>query len=146
MTESDPKTMQLKNQLHQEIKRLIKECHVQYFISGMDRGIDTWFAEIVLKLKRKYPVMLECALPYEEQAADWNESDRNRYFRIIESADKESILQTQYTSDCLLRRNEYMLNLSDYVIVVFSEEKTNTITALQNAKQNGITIIELHVD
>ena len=43
-------------------------------------------AEIVLELKKQHPqITLECAIPYERQAAYWSEPLRNRY--MVDHAD-----------------------------------------------------------
>lgn len=44
---------------------------VTHFIAGMALGIDQICAGIVLELKQEYStITLECAIPYEEQAAN----------------------------------------------------------------------------
>ena len=55
------------------------------FTGHRPKSVDMYAAEIVLALKEKYPqITLECAIPYERQAAYWSESLRDRYFSIAE--------------------------------------------------------------
>ena len=91
----------------------------EVYHSGMAQGVDMYAAEIVLELKKQYPqITLECAIPYERQAVRWPEALRNRYFSIAEHCDKETMLQTHYTQDCLWKRNQYMVDHADIVLAV----------------------------
>ena len=109
----------LKESLKELIIELIEKDGVNYFISGMNKGVGMMGAEILIELKNKYPdIALECALPYENQASKWSERLRNRYFNTIAHSDKEVLLQTRYTDDCMNRLNEYMNDESDFVITV----------------------------
>ena len=109
----------LKESLKGAIIELVEKEGVNYFISGMNKGIDMMGAEIVLELKSKYPELeLECALPYETLASDWSERLRDRYFGTIERSDKEVLLQTRYTDGCMDRLNKYLNDESDFAITV----------------------------
>ena len=89
------------------------------FTGHRPKSVDMYAAEIVLALKEKYPqITLECAIPYERQAVRWPEALRNRYFSIAERCDKETMLQTHYTQDCLGKRNQYMVDHADIVLAV----------------------------
>ena len=86
--ESDERCAALKEKLRSLIIRMIEEEGVTHFISGMAQGVDMYTAEIVLELKKQYPqITLECAIPYERQAAHWSAAlrDRNRY--MVDHAD-----------------------------------------------------------
>ena len=107
--ESDKRCIALKKQLRKLIVQLIEQHNVTHFISGMAIGVDMYAAEIVLDLKAKYPhITLESAIPCETQATKWSEPLRDRYFKIAERCDKETMLQTQYTPDCMQKRNRYI--------------------------------------
>lgn len=107
--EQHPDCLHLKELLRQEIVRLITEERVTHFITGMALGADQICAGIVLELKETYPqVELECAIPYEEQAAKWKVPQRDRYFDIIVRSDTATQIQGTYTRDCMRKRNHYM--------------------------------------
>ena len=117
--ESDERCTALKEKLRSLIVKLIEEESVTHFISGMAQGVDMYAAEIVLELKKQYPqITLECAIPYERQAARWPAALRNRYFSIAEHCDKETMLQRQYTRDCYWNRNKYMADHADILLAV----------------------------
>lgn len=144
MNEKHPDYVKLTELLCQDIERLIMEERVQHFVSGMDIGIDQIAAKIVLKLKEKYPqITLESAIPYEEQAVDWTEDQRDEYFYIASQCDKETILQGAYTPDCFSKRNEYMVNHSMYVIAVWNGSSNITKYTVMCARRlnRHLTII-----
>ena len=101
--ENDDRCIALKQKLRDCIVQLIEQEGVRHFISGMAIGVDMYAAEIVLELKAEYPfITLEAAIPCETQAAKWSEPLRDRYYKIAELCDHETMLQKQYTSDILL--------------------------------------------
>ena len=140
--EQDERCQKLKAVLEQEIERVYSEKGVTHFITGMALGVDTFAAEAVLHLKEKYPeITLECAIPCETQAVKWNEQQRDRYFGIVERCDKETMLQTHYTPDCMEKRNRYMVNACDVVIAVWDGRPSGTGKTVQYAKEQGKEII-----
>lgn len=140
--EQDERCQKLKAELGKAIEKVITEQGVTHFISGMALGVDTFAAEAVLHLKEKYPeITLECAIPCETQAVKWNEQQRDRYFGIVERCDKETMLQTHYTPDCMEKRNRYMVNACDVVIAVWDGRPSGTGKTVQYAKEQGKEII-----
>lgn len=134
--------LKIKNILKKTIVQLIKKNEVNHFISGMALGIDQYAAEIVLELKKQYPqITLECAMPCETQAIKWTEEQRDRYFSIIKRCDKETLLQKQYTSDCMQKRNEYMVKNSAFIIAVGNRKPSGTYETIKHAKLLGKYII-----
>lgn len=129
---------ELKNKLLELIRELIEKEGVTHFISGVALGVDTYAAEIVLSLKAQYPyITLECAIPCETQAIKWNERDRDIYYDILSKCDKETLLQQKYTADCMQRRNEYMVDNSDFVIAVWNGKPSGTGNTVKYAKKKN---------
>ena len=108
------------------------------FTGHRPKSVDMYAAEIVLALKEKYPqITLECAIPYERQAAYWSEPLRNRYFSIAERCDQETMLQTHYTPDCLWKRNRYMVDHADIVLAVWNGSPSGTGQTVWYARETG---------
>lgn len=122
---------------------MIEEQGVRHFISGMALGVDIWAAEIVLQLKKRYPITLECAIPCETQAARWLEEERDRYWGIIERCDKETLLQTNYSADCFQKRNQYMIDHSDFVIAVWNGKPSGTGKTVLYVRKKGREVVLL---
>ena len=133
--ESDKRCIALKRKLQKLIVHLIEQHNVTHFISGMAIGVDMYAAEIVLDLKAKYPhITLESAIPCETQAAKWSEPLRDRYFKIAEQCDRETMLQTQYTPDCMQKRNRYMVDQADVLLAVWDGTPSGTGSTVQYAR------------
>ena len=78
----------------------------RHFISGMAQGGDLLFCEAVLRLKQAHPeVVLEAAIPCQSQADRWNPRQQERYRRLLAQCDLETLIQKDYTPDCMQRRN-----------------------------------------
>lgn len=143
--ESDKRCIALKKQLRKLIVQLIEQHSVTHFISGMAIGVDMYAAEIVLDLKAEYPhITLEGAIPCETQAAKWSESLRDRYFKIAEQCDKETMLQTQYTPNCMQKRNRYMVDQADVLLAVWDGTPSGTGSTVKYAKTQGRTVWIIH--
>lgn len=108
-------------------------------------GVDMYAAEIVLGLKASYlGITLESAIPCESQAAKWSEALRDRYFDIASKCDKETLIQTHYTPDCMDKRNRYMVDHADVLIAVWDGSPSGTGKTVRYAHQQGksVTVID----
>lgn len=129
--------------LKEKTELAITEYGITRFISGMAIGVDLDFAETVLKLKNKYPITFECAIPCPNQTLKWKDTDKIRYEYILNNADIINIISKQYTSECMLKRNRYMVDKSELVIAVFNGiEKGGTWYTINYAIKTN-TVIEL---
>ena len=132
--------------LEERIKIAISEYGITNFISGMAIGTDLDFAETVLKLRKEYPITLECAIPCPNQTLKWNSTDKLRYEYILEHTDNVSLISERYTPECLLKRNRYMVDKSKLVIAVFNGiEQGGTWYTIKYAKYKNkqMDIIDL---
>ncbi len=133
---------ELKGRLEELIKNLIEKESVTHLISGVALGADTYAANIVLNLKAQYPgITLKCAIPCETQAVKFNERDRDIYYDLLAKCDKETLLQQNYTSDCMQKRNEYMVDNSDYVIAVWNGKPSGTGNTVKYAKKKNKVVL-----
>ena len=125
----------------QQIDDLLGDGYL-HFISGGALGVDQDFAEAVLRAKRIYkPITLEIVVPCRTQAVLWSKAARLRYFSILERADKVIVLSEEYTSFCMQRRNEYMVDKSDLVLAFWNgEESGGTWQTINYAKRKHKSI------
>jgi len=137
----------LRTRIKNEVIRLITEENVGSFLCGMAKGIDLICGRIVLELKEQYPdITLEAVIPYEKQAAAWNENDREEYFDVAEHCDKETMLQTQYTNGCLQKRNRYLVDNADIVLAVWNGTSGGTAYTVSYAQKKGKTLVIINPD
>ena len=126
------------------IIQLIEGYNVTNFISGMALGWDIWCAEEILKLRDRYSsISLECAIPCLGQDKYWSESDKHRYVEILSKADNIIQMQEKYTSDCMIKRNLYMVDKSLYVFALWDRQVGGTASTIKYAleKERRIIII-----
>lgn len=143
--EEDERCINLKKTLREQIINLIENEGVTHFISGMAIGVDMYAAEIVLGLKASYPgITLESAIPCESQAAKWSEALRDRYFDIASKCDKETLIQTHYSPDCMDKRNRYMVDHADVLIAVWDGSPSGTGKTVRYAHQQGKSVITIN--
>ncbi len=136
--EEHPACIKIKTQIRRIIVGLIERKNVSHFIAGAALGVDIWAMEIVLELKEKYPVItLEAAVPCRSQADRWNAKSKERYKCLLSLCDKVTVVQENYTPDCMMKRNEYMVNSSDYVVAVWNGKPSGTGNTIKYAAQQG---------
>ena len=132
--------------LEEKIKLAITEYGITNFISGMALGADLDFAETVLKLRNKYTITLECAIPCPNQTLKWNVKDKLRYDSILKRADEINLISERYNPKSMLNRNRYMIDKSELIIAVFNGiEQGGTWYTINyaNKENKHIEIIDL---
>ena len=58
-------------------------------------------------------------------------------FSFASKCDKETMLQRQYTRDCMKKRNQYMVDCAEIVLAVWNGEPSGTGQAVWYAKEKG---------
>lgn len=134
--ESNYLNQYVKDQLKINIENLIVNKNIKYFISGGALGVDTWAAEIVLELKKKYQIKLFIAQPFLNQSSKWSKDQVNRYNKILQEADKVTTVSSgEFSSEKMKIRNKFMVDNSNYLIVVFNGDfKSGTGNLLKYAR------------
>ena len=117
------------------------------FICGMALGCDMYFAEAVLELRQQHPdVTLEAAIPFGDQPGKWGAEQRQRYNRLIDSADQVTVLQYTYSRDCMMQRNRYMVDHASLLVACFDGRPGGTMNTILYAQRSGVQVIILDVE
>ena len=136
---------ELREKLKEKVIGLI-ERGVVFFGAGGSWGFDMLAEETVIELKADYPhirLILVLPCPPDQQTLKWNADQQQRYYEILERADKVKILSPQYTSDCMLVRNRHLVDGSAYLICYLREQRGGTAYTVDYAKWQGLQIIQL---
>lgn len=143
--ESAPDCAALKKVLAEQITMLADDG-ITGFISGMALGVDLWAAEIVLDLRMKNPrLRLCCALPCEGQERKWPTRTQERYKAILTQADKTVWVSREYTADCMLKRNRYMVDHASVLLAVYNgayQSGTGMTVRYAKSKHRRIILID----
>ncbi|MFT8888116.1 MAG: SLOG family protein [Ethanoligenens sp.] len=133
----------LRDVIFQETEKAVLTEHHR-FLCGFTAGVDLIFAETVLELRRKYPdIALESVLAYENEAASWDECTREHYYRLLGYCDKEHLLQTQFSANCLVKRNRYLVDHADSLLTVSDGLLGNPAQAIQYASVQGKHVVRI---
>lgn len=140
--EQDGSCAALKDALTVQIKKLIETGYTD-FLSGMAEGADTWAALAVLALRKENPTLkLHCALPCEGQADKWMASARELYSSILNQADSITYVNREYSKNCMLKRNRYMVNHASCLLAIYNGEwRGGTAMTVRYAQKLGREVI-----
>ncbi len=144
--ELHPDCVAIKHFIREKCHYLITNKGVTHFISGGAIGVDTWAMEEVLDLKGTYPhITLECVLPYAGMIERFAISDRERYARIKPRLKGITIINEQYHSGCMQQRNKYMVDHAQYVIAIWTGQKSGTANTIQYANKLERKVFYLNI-
>ena len=62
----------------------------------------------------------------------------------LQSVDKETMLQREYTPDCMDKRNRYMVDHADYILAVWNGCPSGTGNTVRYAHKKGKSIIVIN--
>ena len=123
--------------LRQEILTAIGDGYT-HFICGFAAGADLLFAEIVVELKEICPITLEAAIPYPGRM----KTPDKTFQRLIRCCDTVKIHSDQYSKDCYMRRNRYMVDQSQRVIAVYDGRSTGgTASTVRYAMEKDVRLV-----
>ena len=139
---SAPGCVLLKEVLAAQIKALA-DRGVTDFLSGMAQGVDLWCSEIVLDLKKKNPALrLHCILPCKGQESKWTASAQERYHAILAQANGIVYVGQEYSKDCMLKRNRYLVDHSSFLLAVYNgTRRSGTGATVRYALKQGREVI-----
>ena len=112
------------------------------FMCGMAIGCDTYFAEEVLKLRKKHgDVRLIAVVPCADQDSHWTKAQRARYRRLLDECDDIRVLRETYSPDCMMKRNTYMVDRSSLLYACYSGKPGGTMKTILYATRQGLDVI-----
>lgn len=143
--ENDERCIKLKAELNARLEG-IYEAGYRHFICGMAIGCDFYFAAAVIALREKHPdVTLEAAVPCGDQPDRWNSKLRARYNELIDQCNEVNVLQINYTPDCMLKRNEYIVDNSSLLLACYDGRPGGTMKTLLYAGRNDVKTIIIDI-
>lgn len=130
------------------LDELLERCYddgYRHFMCGMAQGSDMLFCEAVLRAKDRHTdIQLEAAIPCDGQARRWSAQQQERYRRLVAQCDLETYVQHDYTPDCMMRRNYYLIERSSRVIALYDGTPSGgTYKTLLRGIQKGLDVIQL---
>lgn len=147
LKEQDLEFKKFENALFEQILQLA-EADCRTFYCGMAMGFDIISAETVLAVKNAFnePLKLVCVLPFEAQGDSFPNDWKQRFYAVLEQADKIEILNKEYHTGCYQKRNKFMVDNSDYVITWYDGKPGGTRNTIDYALKKGRQIFNIYED
>lgn len=152
-SEFDPRCDKLKSAIEGEIKRLYAERGIRGVWVGGAMGVDTWAAEIVLKLQKQSAykdIALYVAIPFPEHGADFPPKQKERYQHILKECTDSVVICRSFRPDAYKRRDYYMVDHSCCGIAVYDQDRTirsgTGMTVNYATKKKDMLVIFIHPD
>ena len=111
--------------LRREIEKSIADGFT-CFMGGFAEGVDQYFAEIVLEMRKSNPVLkLVAVIPYQKRLD--NLRKKKQTYEMLEDCADVVVIRKEYQPSVYSHRNRYMVEHSDRVIAVYDgREKGGT--------------------
>lgn len=119
------------------------EAGIRICLSGMAEGFDLAAAEVVLSLREEFPdLRLCCVVPFRGHRVPL--PYRERYDRVLATADEVIVLSEGYHPRVFRERNNYLTDHAHYLIAWFDGSKSGTHYTIHRALRRGLTIENLY--
>ena len=115
----------VKAALRKEIEKAVADGFTQ-FMSSFAEGVDQYFAEIVLEMRKSNPALeLVAVIPYQKRLD--NLRQKKWTYDMLEACTDVVVIREGYQPSVYSHRNRYMVEHSDRVIAVYDgREKGGT--------------------
>ena len=149
--EEAPLCLSIKAAIAEQIKTLYSKG-VRLFYVGCAVGVDTWAAEIVLKLKQQAEfseIELFCAIPFPSHNEKFTAGQKRRYENILCQCTYKETINKHYSPVAYKRLNYFMVEKTQYLIAVYDQDKSNRsglVQMVNYAMKNNLKVIYIHPD
>lgn len=123
------------------IFRELIEKEYNVFYVGMALGFDIICFKTLLELKGQYNIKIIACIPCENQDSLWSEKQKKEYRNLLNFADEKVVLSKEYTSSCMQKRNEYMVDNSDVLVAYLKRNSGGTYNTVKYAVEKQKEII-----
>ena len=122
----------VKAALRNELEKAVADGFTR-FMSGFAEGVDQYFAEIVLEMRKSNPALeLVAVIPYQKRLD--NLRQKKWTYAMLEACADVVVIREEYQPSVYSHRNRYMVEHSDRVIAVYDgREKGGTAGTIRFA-------------
>ncbi|SKB93383.1 Uncharacterized SPBc2 prophage-derived protein YoqJ [Lachnospiraceae bacterium] len=129
--------------LEEQIRKAVEEGYTD-FITGMQRGVDLWAAEIVMKIReemREKDIHLFAAVAFRGMENRWEKDWHKRYHAVLKAANGVTYVCDKPGRFAFFRRNEWMVDNSKRLIGVYTGAPGGTKETIVYARKHGKEVI-----
>lgn len=114
------------------------------FLSGMAQGFDLAAAEAVLALRAEgLAIQLVAVVPFASQANNFSAADRDRFRKILATADEVILLASEYHRGCYQQRNDFLVDHAAHLVAWYNGSRGGTQYTFLRALKHGLTLHNL---
>ena len=119
------KNKQLNNQIDNTIDFLIK-IQIDKFLCGMAIGADLMIAKRIIKYRNEnnLDVKVKSVIPCENQTLHYTDKQKREYREVLKECEPSDYKYGPYFDGCMLKRNRYIVDNSDFMFAIFDENNT----------------------
>lgn len=140
----DGRAAELRERLINGVQYVYTTYGITDFYTGGALGFDTLAAEAVVACRQLYPeIRLILAIPCRDQANRWSAADIAKYEGIKRKADHVVYLSEQYSRDCMMIRNRFMVDHSRVCICYLTKKTGGTAYTINYARHTELRIFNL---
>ena len=134
---------EISRHLEDTLIALIEQGHC-YFGAGGALGGDTLAAQMVLRLRERYPqIRLILVLPWRNQTRGWPQDSIDIYEDIKRHADKVIYSAENYFRGCMQKRNRHLVDSSSVCICYLTTPTGGTAYTVNYARRMGLQVINI---
>ena len=140
----DAQAAEIRRALQKEIEAAVADGYFCFF-TGFAEGVDQYFAQIVLEMKKSDPrLCLYAAIPY---LARHTALQKNAHTKaMLDACTGITVIQDVYFPNVYAKRNRYMVEHSSRVIAVYDGRgKGGTANTIRLARQLGKDLREIPI-
>ena len=129
--------------LDRQIRKAVDDGYTD-FISGMQRGVDIWAAELVIKLREEKPdagIRLFAASAFRGMENQWEKDWHKRYHAVLNASNDITYVSDKPGRAAFFKRNEWMVDRSSRIIGVYTGAPGGTKETIKYAEKLGREII-----
>lgn len=113
------------------------------FLIGMALGFDTLCFNILEELRKEKKIKIIACVPCKNQDYKFNITQEKEYRRMLSQADDAVYIEEEYSSKCMQKRNEYMVDNSSCLIAYLKRNFGGTANTVKYAEKKGVYIINI---
>ena len=134
---------EISRHLEDTLIALIEQGHC-YFGAGGALGFDTLAAQMVLRLRERYPqIRLILVLPCRVFDCGWPQDSIDIYEDIKRHADKVIYSAENYFRGCMQKRNRHLVDSSSVCICYLTTPTGGTAYTVNYARRMGLQVINI---
>lgn len=150
--EADCLCKKIKTQMRLQFENLIRNGFTRFYAGGA-LGVDMWSSEMILELKKENAfedIELFIAIPFDGYNDHWDNKYKSRMEYIIENCNKSEIIGNRDNINMSYKkRNQFMVDNSDYLLAVYDIEKrrrSGTQQTVNYAIRQALPVIIINPD